>query len=444
MRELWGPFLFGVGLFSLLIISTAVMQEALRFVTRYSQPPSIFFMLVGYAMPRFVILSIPMGVLLGTLLSVGRLNTDNEIIAIRTCGISIYRLLAPYFIIGVLLSAVTFLGSEIIVPFCNNSISELKESIISGKRGLGQKLNYQQAFYSKQTHQFQLVLIDDEFGSRTLRDIARRLGLQAQTRAEPVLHNSSSDSTAPDSSYFDGGGSSGAADTDQLARPQRFHWPFYSQEQRLEWLLIAGEVKDNMLFDVTLFYFDAKDKSKSFMLQAENAVWSGTRWVFYEVDFFRVYRSESENEMLNAHVRVYQVPDFSIVPEALRRRLKTADDLNIVQLYQVIKGKLKEGLAANNPEILDYRTALHFKTSIPLTPLFFIIIALPMAIMPQRSSRAMSMGLALLTVLAYYSMYIICQKMGVAGILPPAVAAWVPNGILFVTGLVLLRLREQN
>ncbi|MEJ2753770.1 MAG: LptF/LptG family permease, partial [Chloroflexota bacterium] len=392
MRELWGPFLFGVGLFSLLIVSTAVMQEALRFVTRYSQPPSIFFMLVGYAMPRFVILSIPMGVLLGTLLSVGRLNTDNEIIAIRTCGISIYRVLAPYFIIGVLLSAVTFLGSEIIVPFCNNSISELTESIISGKRGLGQKLNYQQAFYSKQNHHFQLVLIDDEFGSRTLRDVVLRLGAKVRNRAEPVLHKSSADSTAQENLYFDGGGLAGGSATDQLAKPQRFVWPFYSQEQQLEWVLIAGEVKDNTLFDVTLFYFDAKDKSKSFMLEAESAVWSGTRWVFNGGHFFQVHRSESEDEQVNVNLGNMEIPDFSIVPEALRRRLKTADDLNILQLYQLIKGKLKEGLAPNNPEILDYRTALHFKTSIPLTPLFFIIIALPMAIMPQRSSRAMSMG----------------------------------------------------
>ena len=44
------------------------------------------------------------------------------------------------------------------------------------------------------------------------------------------------------------------------------------------------------------------------------------------------------------------------------------------------------------------------------SPLFFVLIAVPMAIMPQRSSRAMGMGLALVTILVYYSMFIICQK----------------------------------
>jgi lipopolysaccharide export LptBFGC system permease protein LptF len=34
--------------------------------------------------------------------------------------------------------------------------------------------------------------------------------------------------------------------------------------------------------------------------------------------------------------------------------------------------------------------------------------------------------------------------MGAAGVLPPVVAAWVPNGILLTTGLVLMQRRNQN
>jgi lipopolysaccharide export system permease protein len=211
LRELWGPFLFGVGLFSLLIISTVVLQDALKFVTNYSQPPAVFFALVGYAIPQFVVLSIPMGVLLGTLLSVGRLNSDNEIVALRACGISLYRVLAPYFVVGILLSCVTFLGSEIIVPYCNTQALDLEKGVISGKFGLGTR--------------------------------------------------------------------------------QRFHWPFYNQDTRqLEWVLIAGEVEDSTLRDVVLFYFDARDKYRNFMVEAERAVWSGNSWIFYTMRQVKLHR----------------------------------------------------------------------------------------------------------------------------------------------------------
>lgn len=365
LGELWGPFLFGVGLFSLLIISTVVLQEALKFITTYQQPPSIFFQLVGYSVPQFIVLSIPMGTLLGTLLSVGRLNTDNEIIALRACGISLYRVLAPYFVVGILLSCITFLGSEIAVPYCNSKVAEIEQAVVSGAHGLGTR--------------------------------------------------------------------------------QRFHWPFYNPDtQQLQWVLIAGEVEDSTLSDVVLYYYDAKDKYSNFMVEAERAEWSGSSWTFFNMRQVKLHRSESGDEQLIMEAERAVIPDFSIIPEALKRRQKSAEDLSILQLRQVIRSKIKEGITARDREILDYLTTLHFKLSIPLTPLFFIIIAVPMAIMPQRSSRAMGMGLALVTVLVYYSMFIVFQKAGVGGILPPAIAAWVPNAILLGVGAVLMQLREQN
>lgn len=444
MRELWGPFLFGVGLFSLLIISTAVMQDALKFVVKYNQPPAIFFTLVGYAMPEFIILSIPMGVLLGTLLSVGRLNTDNEIIALRACGISIYRVLAPYFVVGVLLSCATFLGNEIVVPFCSIRVTELKQSIISGERGLGQKLNYSRAVYNQHAHDYQLVLIGEGLGDTALGGIARRLGERPSLRAKPLLKGLVDGSAGQETSEAASTADQGSAAESRSGKTQRFHWPFYTQDQQLEWVLIAGEVEDNTLLDVTLFYFDPRDKYDSFMVEAERAVWDGHTWKFFEMSQFKLHRRGSQEEQLRTTAKWSSVgPNFSILPETLRLSQKKAEDLNILQLARVIKDKVAGGSAPAS-EIRDLQTSLHFKVTIPLTPLFFIIMALPMAIMPQRSSRAMGMGLSLLTVLVYYSMYVICQKMGVAGVLPPAAAAWVPNSVLFATGVILLRLREQN
>lgn len=366
LGELWGPFLFGVGLFSVLIISTVVLKEALDFITQYSLPPSVFFSYVGYAMPEFIVLSIPMGTLLGTLLSVGRLNTDNEIIALRACGISIYRVLAPYFVIGVLLSCVTFIGSDIVVPFCKSKVDEMEKAVAEGEYGYGNR--------------------------------------------------------------------------------QRFHWPFYSPTtKQLQWVLIAGEVKDNTLYDVVLFYFDSKNKYNNFMIESEQAEWSGKSWKFENENLWKLHRSDSgEPEHLNIEMESSNIPDFSIAPDILRRRQKSVEDLSIKQLTQVIRNMIKEGIPRNDQNILSYLTTLYFKWSIPLTPLFFIIVAVPMAIMPQRSSRAMGMGLALITVLIYYSLFVLFQKAGIAGVVPPAFAAWIPNVLLLTVGAVLMRMREQN
>lgn len=366
LSELWSPLLFGVGLFSLLIVSTVVLQDALKFIQKYDLPPSMFFTLVGYAIPQFVMLAIPMGVLLGTLLSVGRLNSDNEIIALRACGISLTRILAPFVIVGLVLSCVTFLGNEQIVPHCNTQLKNIESAVITGAEGLGSR--------------------------------------------------------------------------------QRISWTFYNPDSgQLQWVLVAGEIEGNELSDVSLLFFDDQNKYNNFMIEADRAKWDDQAWTLYHMRQVMLHRREGQNEQLITEAEEFVVPGFNIAPDSMKRRMLATEDLTIRQLDQIIRDKMKEeGLAATDKEILNFATALHFKWSIPLTPLFFVLIAVPMAIMPQRSSRAMGMGLALVTILVYYSMFIICQKAGSAGVLPPPVAAWVPNGVLLVIGIVLMRMREHN
>lgn len=363
LGELWGPLLFGVGLFSLLTIGTVVLQEALKFIIRYKLPPETFAFLVGYSAPQFIVLAIPMGALLGALLAIGRLNGDREIVALRACGVSLYRVLAPYFIVGILLTGITFLGNEIVVPQCNDKVNTFKNSVVTGAQGLGTQ--------------------------------------------------------------------------------RRMSWPIY-RDRELRFVLVADEVQGTVLTDVLLLYFDPVDKYRNFMVEAEQAEWDGHTWTFYKLRQVKLHRGESGDEQLILEAEEATFPDFNIVPESLKKRLQDPFDLTVTQLASLIEEKLERGFLPTDMEILDFRTALNFKISIPFTPLMFIILAVPLAIIPQRSSRALGMGLALLIVLVYYSMFVVCQRFGTAGVLPPVVAAWLPNAVVLAVGVSMMRLRENT
>ena len=54
------------------------------------------------------------------------------------------------------------------------------------------------------------------------------------------------------------------------------------------------------------------------------------------------------------------------------------------------------------------------------------------------------MGIALLVVLVYYVLFTVCLKLGSAGVIPPFVAAWIPNALLFVVGARTMQQREHN
>jgi len=59
---------------------------------------------------------LPVCLLLAVLVAFGLMNKNNEIIALKSCGLSVYYLLKPVLILGVIFTGLQFFMSEVIVP----------------------------------------------------------------------------------------------------------------------------------------------------------------------------------------------------------------------------------------------------------------------------------------------------------------------------------------
>jgi lipopolysaccharide export system permease protein len=110
------PFLFGVGAFSSLATSIGSVFELIRQVTQYGLPLATAVKVLLLSMPEFLGYSFPMSMLLATMMTFGRLSGDSEIIAIRSAGVSIYRLIVPALVLSFMVTGLTFLLQESLVP----------------------------------------------------------------------------------------------------------------------------------------------------------------------------------------------------------------------------------------------------------------------------------------------------------------------------------------
>jgi lipopolysaccharide export system permease protein len=210
-------------------------------------------------------------------------------------------------------------------------------------------------------------------------------------------------------------------------------------------LLIASKAEGTTLTNVELLYFDPQTRNRNFLIDADYATWQGNSWTFHDMRYVSLDVEPEEEKRIINHAAEFTLPNFNIAPESLVLRSKTADDLTYRQLAQVIAEREAANPGTEEPSTLrEFASKLQFKLSIPFTPLFFIFIAMPLAIRPQRSTSALGMGMALLVVVGYYVVMSVCQKAGTAGALPPVVAAWIPNALMLGTGLVLLRVKERG
>lgn len=117
--QLLMPFLFGVGAFSSIAVSVGAVFDLVRKVVESGLPIEIALNVFLLQLPYFVVLAFPMSTLLTTLMTYSRLSSDSELIALRSCGVSIYRLVLPAVILSFLVTGITFLFNEQIVPAAN-------------------------------------------------------------------------------------------------------------------------------------------------------------------------------------------------------------------------------------------------------------------------------------------------------------------------------------
>lgn len=77
--------------------------------------------LLVYRLPALLVLTFPMSLLASSELAIGRLSTDGEITAMRAAGISLRRIVIPFVIAALVISILSFLINDYIVPEANRA-----------------------------------------------------------------------------------------------------------------------------------------------------------------------------------------------------------------------------------------------------------------------------------------------------------------------------------
>ncbi|MGV3615636.1 MAG: LptF/LptG family permease [Fimbriimonas sp.] len=115
LKEIFGPWIFGVGLFAALLMAGTYLNKIADYVVQ-GAPGGLIIQLVALLIPAILVKTFTMAVLLAALLAFGRLSSDSEIVALRAGGASIYRIVQPVMLFSFAIALVTFGFNEIVVP----------------------------------------------------------------------------------------------------------------------------------------------------------------------------------------------------------------------------------------------------------------------------------------------------------------------------------------
>ena len=107
--ELLPPLFFSIAAFTVVSLSVGVIFDLIRKIVEIGLPFAIAIQILLLKLPSFIVISFPMAMLLSTLLAYGGLNENSEIKALKSIGISIYRIILPGLILSIVMSYMTFI-----------------------------------------------------------------------------------------------------------------------------------------------------------------------------------------------------------------------------------------------------------------------------------------------------------------------------------------------
>ncbi len=118
LKEFIGPLFMALGVLTFVMLLGNLIKIADLVVNKGVDMLNVskLFMLM---IPFLLTYTLPIATLTAVLLSLGRLSSDNEIIAIRASGINLFSLIAPLLIVATILSLILVVFNDRVIPYAH-------------------------------------------------------------------------------------------------------------------------------------------------------------------------------------------------------------------------------------------------------------------------------------------------------------------------------------
>ena len=118
IRQFLLTALFGIIAFTIIFIVIDLMEKLDDFLDRKADAMIIVQYYIAFT-PEMVKLMTPVAILLSSLFTTGKLSNNNELTAMKSSGVSMYRFMAPMLIVALIISVASVYFNGWIVPYAN-------------------------------------------------------------------------------------------------------------------------------------------------------------------------------------------------------------------------------------------------------------------------------------------------------------------------------------
>lgn len=170
--------LFALAAFMIIFVVVDMMENLDDFLDR-SAGIGLIATYYCYFLPEIIKLMIPVAMLLSALFTTGRLSTFNELTALKSSGMSLYRFMAPFLVFSLLVSGASIYFNGWVVPYATGKKLELARNYFQKNLEFVSKSNM--VMQDSPTRILSIGTFDDAHG------VAQRVSVQDFDPKDPTV-----------------------------------------------------------------------------------------------------------------------------------------------------------------------------------------------------------------------------------------------------------------
>ena len=379
-------------------------------------------------------LSVPMAVLLATLMTFGRLSEDNENNAMRASGIGFLTIMRAPILFGIIITLLLIYFNNFILPEMN-----FKARLLSGdiyrKRP---DMNIEPGIFLDNLPDYSMIV-----GGKSKKGIMTdvRIFSKGSKETQTSIHSNSGNLNTLEDAFlltlYDG----------EIHELGQKDYTYYRR------IIFDKHVINIPAKDLLLNRRDSTNRSDRemtvpMMLKKINSYEKRLNIVYKRLsgNFFRTFGDSilpSSIEQGNQFIEnnLYKIRNNTTLTKAQiikkEKRIKNLErqinnEFNLIKSYKKSKNK--------------YGVEIHKKFSIPVACILFVLLGAPLGVMSKRGGFAVSTSLSFGFFLIYYVLLIGGEEMADRNILSPSIGMWTPNLIILCIAFYLLihTIREKD
>ncbi len=410
------PFVFSV----VVMLAIFILQFIMKFMDQLvgkGLSALVIIEVIVLNLAWMVVLAVPMGVLIATLMAFGGMSASNEITAMRASGISLYRMIAPVFLASILVTLLLIQFNNDVLPDANYKAKALSSDIYRKKP----TLSIIPGLFSQDITGYTILV---------------RKTFEHSNDLEGVTIF---DHTKPDVAA--------------TVTARHGTISFSTDHKKLIMDLFDGEIHEMNLQESKSYRTIRFEKHRiameadgfDFQRSQESAFLRGDREL--SAQDMRARIDSIENMKQESLIRLTTVvhEELSLVVDRKTLTSNYAEETgqptisSLSQLYGLRNAVHNEHFRLEDfaRKQREYEVEIHKKYSIPVACIVFVLIGAPLGIMARKGTFGVAASLSLGFFLLYWACLIGGEKLADRGLIQPWLGMWTANMFLGLLGMYL-------